>query len=56
MRTSIAVGSSLAIALLVGCVVAGDGLKSGPQPGTFLTPFEPENVTGPFAGTKQCLV
>jgi hypothetical protein len=32
MRTSIAVGSTLAIALLVGGVMAEEGIKSGPQP------------------------
>ena len=56
MRTSIAVGASLAIALLAGGVVAAGDLKSGPQPGDMCAPFEPDNVTGKFAGTKQCLV
>ena len=56
MRTSIAVGATLAIALLVGGAVA-DGLKSGPQPGDSIgTPWEPKHVTGPNAGTARCLV
>src|SRR5262249_57008950 len=56
MRTSIAVGASLAIALLVGGVMAEEGLKSGLQPGDGCTPFEPKHVTGPNAGTARCLV
>jgi hypothetical protein len=57
MRTSIAVGSTLAIALLVGGVIAGEGIKSGVQPGeNFGTPWEPKHVTGPAAGTAKCLV
>ena len=57
MRTSIAVGSTLAIALLVGGVMAEEGIKSGPQPGAnFGTPWEPKHVTGPNAGTARCLV
>ena len=56
MRTSVAVGSALAIALLVGGVMAGEGLKSGPQPGDGCVPFEPKNITGPFAGQARCLV
>jgi hypothetical protein len=57
MRTCIAVGAALAVVLLVGGVMAGEGIKSGPQAGdNFGTPFEPKNVTGPFAGTARCLV
>jgi hypothetical protein len=57
MRTSVAVGSALAIALLVGGVMAGEGLKSGPQAGdSFATPWEPKHVTGPSAGQARCLV
>jgi hypothetical protein len=57
MRTSVAVGSTLAIALLVGGVIAGEGIKSGVQPGeSFATPWEPKHVTGPNAGTARCLV
>jgi hypothetical protein len=57
MRSRIAVGASLTIALLVGGVMAAEGLKSGPQVGkSCAQPFEPLNVTGKFAGKKRCLV
>ena len=57
MRKYIAAGTALAMTLLVGSLIAaGDGLKSGPQVGDSVGPFEPENVTGKFAGTKRCLV
>jgi hypothetical protein len=46
----------MAIALLVGGVMAAEGLKSGPQVGKGCVPFEPLNVTGKFAGQKKCLV
>ena len=52
----IAVGTSLAVLLLAGGLIAADTLKSGPQVGEGCVPFHPENVTGPFAGQKQCLV
>jgi hypothetical protein len=41
--------------LLAGGVLAAE-FKSGPEPGTSLAPFHPLNVTGPWAGKKQCLV
>jgi hypothetical protein len=47
---------SLAVMLLAGSVLAADALKSGPQVGQGCFPFNPENITGAFAGTKQCLV
>jgi hypothetical protein len=53
---SITAGATLALALLVGSAVAEDGLKSGPQVGDGVGVFEPLNVTGAFAGRKQCLV
>ena len=56
MRNRIAVGMSLTIMLLAGSLLAADALKSGPQVGQGCSPFNPENITGPFAGTKQCLV
>lgn len=57
MTHRITVGASLTIMLLAGSVlVAADALKSGPQVGQGCSPFNPENITGPFAGTKQCLV
>jgi hypothetical protein len=56
MKSRIAVGASLTVALLVGSVIAADALKSGPAVGKNLSPFNPLNVTGKFAGAKQCLV
>jgi hypothetical protein len=56
MRNRVFLGTSLAAALLVGCVAAAEGLKSGPQPGDSPTPFNPLHVTGPDAGTKNCPV
>jgi hypothetical protein len=56
MKRYIATGASLAVALLIGGVVVAADLKSGPQVGATCIPFEPENVTGQFAGTKRCLV
>jgi hypothetical protein len=56
MRHRIAVGTSLTIMLLAGSLLAADALKSGPQVGQGLVPFNPENITGKFAGTKTCLV
>ena len=56
MRHRIAVGGSLAVALLVGSALAAEALKSGPQAGDQLTPFEPRHVTGPDVNTKRCLV
>lgn len=56
MNRRIAVGASLAVALLVGSTMAADALKSGPAKGASCTPFEPLNVTGKFAGAKRCLV
>jgi hypothetical protein len=41
--------------LLVSSACAAD-LKSGPQPGDSIAAFHPLNVTGQFAGEKQCLV
>ena len=55
MRYRIAVGACVAVALLAGSVSSAP-LKSGPQPGDKLTPFEPLNVNGPDAGEKRCLV
>jgi len=43
-------------ALLVGSVFAADEVKSGPKSGDYVSPFHPLNVTGQFAGEKQCLV
>jgi hypothetical protein len=42
-------------ALLVSSALAAE-IKSGLQPGDSVPVFHPLNVTGPFAGEKQCLV
>lgn len=55
MRKTIVAGSALAMALLIGSALAAD-LTSGPQIGASVAAFEPENVTGPAAGKKRCLV
>ena len=49
-------GASLAAALLIGGVLAEDSLKSGPQVGKGVTPFNPLHVTGSTKGKKLCLV
>jgi hypothetical protein len=56
MTHRIAVRATLGIMLLAGSVIAADALKSGPQVGDGCVPFNPENITGAFAGQKQCLV
>jgi hypothetical protein len=57
MRHRMAALAPLALALLTGSVWAGDAPKSGPQVGDAVpSPFHPLNVTGKFAGKKQCLV
>jgi hypothetical protein len=56
MKHRIAVGACLAAALLVGSVLAEDALKSGPQVGKGVRPFNPLHVNGPTAGKKLCLV
>jgi hypothetical protein len=56
MKHRIAVGTSLAMALLVGCVVAAGDLRSGPQPGDRPIPFNPLHCNGPNESTKLCLV
>lgn len=49
-------GASLAAALLIGGALAEDSLKSGPQVGKRVTPFNPLHVTGSGKGGKACLV
>jgi hypothetical protein len=57
MKHRIAVGGSLALLLLAGSLLAGETLKSGPQVGDkVVTPFNPLNVTGDYAGKKVCQV
>jgi hypothetical protein len=50
-------GAISAAALFLGAAVAGDALKSGPQPGSRkIPPFNPEHANGPNEGEKLCLV
>jgi hypothetical protein len=56
MNRRVVTGASLALAVLLGSALAADAPKSGPQPGDGMNIFEPLNVTGPYAGEKQCLV
>ena len=49
-------GASLAAALLIGGALAAEKLKSGPQVGRVVHPFDPLHVTGPGKGGKSCLV
>ena len=57
MKTHRMVATGLAFALLAGSVLAAGTVKSGPAVGKQLAgPFHPLNVTGQFAGEKQCLV
>jgi hypothetical protein len=56
MRRCFAAGAFAVAAVVVATAVAGDTLKSGLPVGGTPTPFHPLNVTGPFAGQKQCLV
>jgi hypothetical protein len=56
MKSRIAVGACLTAALLVGGVLAEEALKSGPQVGKGVRPFNPLHVTGAGAGGKSCLV
>ncbi len=49
-------GASLAAVLLFGGTVAADELKSGPQVGKRVTPFNPLHITGSGKGGKACLV
>jgi hypothetical protein len=53
-------GASLAVALLCGYATSAESLKSGPQVGDAVTPFNPlnvHNVERPAAnGKKVCLV
>lgn len=55
MRRPIVMGASLAV-LLTGSVLAAGDLESGPQVGQRVGVFNPLHVTGPDAGSKNCLV
>jgi hypothetical protein len=57
MNGRFAFGASLAMTLLVGCVLAEESLKSGPQVGKQLPgPFNPLNINGSAKGQKVCQV
>jgi hypothetical protein len=57
MKKRIVVGASLASALLVYAALAGETLKSGPQPGSDIPgPFHVLNINGAAAGEKNCQV
>ena len=47
---------SAAVVGLMAGVSLGADLKSGPQTGDSVSPFNPLNVTGNKAGTKTCPV
>jgi hypothetical protein len=52
----IAIGASLAALVLTTGIMADGTLKSGPQVGQRVVPFNPLHATGPDKGTKLCLV
>ena len=57
IHRSVAAGTSLALALFVAGAWGAERLESGPQVGKQIPgPFNPLNVTGSAAGTKQCQV
>jgi hypothetical protein len=56
MKIRTTLGVSLAMALLIGGVLAGEDLRSGPQPGKGVYPFNPLHVNGPNEGSRLCLV
>ncbi len=59
MKHRIAVGASLAVALLCGSVIAAEGLKSGPQVGEGIPAFDVlvcKNAAAPARTGKLCLV
>ena len=56
MNQRVAIGASLALAMLAASIMAASPLQSGPQPGAKLSAFEPLHVNGPTAGQHVCLV
>ena len=56
MKHCLTAGALVAAAVVLSTAMAGESLKSGLPVGGSPTPFHPLNVTGPFAGQKQCLV
>lgn len=56
MRAFLPLGAVL-VAVAVCPAYADDAVKSGPEVGKSIPGvFHPLNVTGPYAGEKQCLV
>ncbi len=56
MKNRFAVGALAVAVLALSSAVADEALKSGVEVGKRVTPFHPLNVTGPYAGEKDCLV
>jgi hypothetical protein len=56
MNARTMLGASLAAALLLGSALAEDSLKSGPQVGRRVVPFNPLHINGGGKGGKSCLV
>jgi hypothetical protein len=57
MHRTLALGSALAVALVVSSAFAADELKSGAQkPSMKIVAFNPLHCSGPTEGTKNCLV
>jgi hypothetical protein len=56
MNVRAMLGASLAAALLVSGALAEDSLRSGPQVGRIVHPFDPLHINGPGKGGKSCLV
>jgi hypothetical protein len=56
MNVRAMLGVSLAGALLLSGAFAAEAVKSGPQVGQRVTPFNPLHVTGSGKGGKACLV
>ena len=49
-------GASLAAVLLIGGALAEEKLKSGPQVGKRVVPFNPLHINGSGKGGRACLV
>lgn len=57
MKNRFVVGAFALVMLASAGAIAGDALKSGIPAGKGgIAAFNPTSVTGPFEGTKQCLV
>src|SRR5690349_15861972 len=56
MKTRSMLGAALAVALLACAVGAEEQIKSGPQAGQSLAPFNPVHATGPDEGLRLDLL